>query len=174
MPDPSAYSSITYYGNKETEKLILETETRMHMLDYVITYMKKASNVYSAIPIVDGAGEKAIMIYNQLILDRQRLLQSSESNNPALQLVENQLKEQRKILIESVESVRQNIQISLDALYKKDIALSKQVDKLPTQEREFIEMKRQQRIKETMYLFLMQKIQEKELLIHLMNLQEEL
>ncbi len=164
MPDPSAYSSITYYGNKETEKLILETETRMHMLDYVITYMKKASNVYSAIPIVDGAGEKAIMIYNQLILDRQRLLQSSESNNPALQLVENQLKEQRKILIESVESVRQNIQISLDALYKKDIALSKQVDKLPTQEREFIEMKRQQRIKETMYLFLMQKIQEKELI----------
>lgn len=42
------------------------------MLDYVITYMKEASNTYSAIPIVDGAGEKAIMIYNQLILDRQQ------------------------------------------------------------------------------------------------------
>lgn len=164
MPDPGAYSSITYYGNKETEKAILETETRMRMLDYVISYMKKASNAYSAIPIVDGAGEKAIMIYNQLILDRQRLLQSSESNNPALQLVENQLREQRKMLIESVESVRHNIQISLDALYKKDTTLSKQVDKLPTQEREFIEMKRQQKIKESMYLFLMQKLQEKELI----------
>ena len=104
------------------------------------------------------------MIYNQLILDRQRLLQSSESNNPALQLVENQLREQRKMLIESVESVRHNIQISLDALYKKDTTLSKQVDKLPTQEREFIEMKRQQKIKESMYLFLMQKLQEKELI----------
>lgn len=164
MPDPGAYSSITYYGNKETEKLILETETRMRMLDYVITYMKEASNTYSAIPIVDGAGEKAIMIYNQLILDRQRLLQSSEPDNPALKLVENQLKEQRKMLIESVESVRHNIKISLDALYKKDTTLSKQVDKLPTQEREFIEMKRQQKIKETMYLFLMQKLQEKELI----------
>lgn len=164
MPDPGAYSSITYYGNKETEKAILETETRMRMLDYVLAYMKKSSNAYSAIPIVDGAGEKAIMIYNQLILDRQRLLQSSESNNPALQLVENQLREQRKMLIESVESVRHNIQISLDALYKKDTTLSKQVDKLPTQEREFIEMKRQQKIKESMYLFLMQKLQEKELI----------
>lgn len=164
MPDPGAYSSITYYGNKETEKLILETETRMRMLDYVITYMKEVSNAYSAIPIVDGVGEKAIMIYNQFILDRQRLLQSSEPNNPALQLIENQLREQRKMLIESVESVRNNIKISLDALYKKDTTLSKQVDKLPTQEREFIEMKRQQKIKEAMYLFLMQKLQEKELI----------
>ena len=104
------------------------------------------------------------MLYNQLILDRQRLLQSSEPNNPVLQLVENQLREQRKILIESVESARQNMQISLDALYKKENTLSKLVDKLPTQEREFIEIKRQQKIKETMYLFLMQKLQEKELI----------
>lgn len=164
MPDPIAYGNVTYYGNKETEKIIVETETRMRILNYVIDYMKKASNLYSAIPIIDGAGEKAILIYNQLILDRQRLLQSSEPNNPALQLVENQLREQRKMLIESVESVRQNIQISLDALYKKDSALSRQVDMLPSQEREYVEMKRQQRIKETIYLFLMQKLQEKELI----------
>ena len=65
--------------------------------------------------------------------------------------------------LESIESIRNNTQISLDALIAKDTKLSRQVDKLPTQEREFIEMKRQQKMKETMYLFLMQKLQEKEL-----------
>jgi tyrosine-protein kinase Etk/Wzc len=40
---------------------------------------------------------------------------------------------------------------------------SSQLSALPTQEREYIEMKRQQKIKESVYLFLMQKLQEKEL-----------
>ena len=163
MPDLEAYGTVTYMGNKETERLILETETRLRMIDYVINYMQKPENMYSAIPIIEGLGDKAILAYNQLALDRQRLLQTSEAGNPVLQLTEIQLREQRKMLLESIESIRNNTQISLDALIAKDTKLSRQVDQLPTQEREFIEMKRQQRMKETMYLFLMQKLQEKEL-----------
>lgn len=163
MPDLEAYGAVTYMGNKETERLILETETRLRMIDYVINYMNKPENMYSAIPVIDGLGDKAILSYNQLALERQRLLQTSEPGNPALQLIEIQLREQRKMLLESIESIRNNVQISLDALITKDTKLSSQVDMLPTQEREFIEMKRQQRMKETMYLFLMQKLQEKEL-----------
>ncbi len=163
MPDLEAYGSVTYMGNKETERLILETETRLRMIDYVINYMQKPENMYSAIPIIDGLGDKAILAYNQLALDRQRLLQTTEAGNPVLQLTEIQLREQRKMLLESIQSIRNNTQISLDALVAKDSKLSRQVDQLPTQEREFIEMKRQQKMKETMYLFLMQKLQEKEL-----------
>lgn len=164
MPNPEAYATVTYYGNKETEKLILETETKMRMLSYVVDYLENPSNEFSAVPVIDGAGEAAIMMYNQLLLERQRLMQSSEANNPALLLVEKQLREQHKMLLESVKSVRNNLKISLEALYKKDNTLAKQVDNLPKQEREFIEMKRQQRIKESIYLFLMQKLQEKELI----------
>lgn len=58
--------------------------------------MKDPANSYSAVPIISETGEKAIAIYNELILNRQRLLQSSERNNPALILAENQLKEHAK------------------------------------------------------------------------------
>lgn len=163
MPSPEAHASITYYGNKETERAILDTETRLRMLDYVIQYMENPANAFAAVPVIDGAGEKSIVLYNELLLERQRLLMSSEVNNPALILAEAQLKESHKMLLESVKSVRNNVQIGLDALYKTDTKLAKEVDKLPQQEREYIEMKRQQKIKETIYLFLMQKIQEKEL-----------
>lgn len=164
IPDPTLYGEATYMGNQEIEKMILETETRLRMLDYVISYMKDSANSYSAVPVISETGEKAITIYNELILNRQRLLQSSERNNPALILAENQLKEQRKMLFESIESIRENIQINLDALKLKNSSLIKLIDKLPTQEREYIEMKRQQKMKETMYLFLMQKLQENELI----------
>lgn len=163
IPDLSAYGEVTYLGNKEMEKMILEMETQLRMLDYVIAYMQNSKNKFNAIPIVEGLGDKAMLVYNQLILDRQRLLQSSENENPALKLNEVQINEQHKMLFESIISIRSNLNIALEAAYKKDAALSKKVDLLPTQEREFIEIKRQQKIKESIYLFLMQKLQENEL-----------
>lgn len=163
MPDPGLYGSMTYMGNKETERLILETETRLRIVDYVINYINSPTNINSVIPLMDGVGDAAISAYNQLIFTRQRLALSSEVDNPALKLVDNQLKEQHKILAESVENIRKNIKINLDVLYKENSKLDKQVTQLPTQEREYIEMIRQQKIKESIYLFLLQKLQEKEL-----------
>ena len=163
MPDPNLYGNVTYMGNRETERLILETETRLRMTDYVIDYIKKPVNINSVIPLMDGIGDAAITAYNQLLFTRQRLAQSSEIDNPALQLIDNQLKDQKKILVESIENIRKNIHINLDVLYKKDAELSEQVNKLPMQEREYIEMVRQQKIKENVYLFLLQKLQEQEL-----------
>ena len=49
---------------------------------------------------------------------------------------------------------------SIDDFLKKNRSLDAQLDVLPTIERKYIEMKRQQKLKETMYLFLMQKLQE--------------
>ena len=75
------------------------------------------------------------------------------------------MKEKRKMLLETIKNVaKNNLQISLNALYNKDNTLIQQIDKLTTQEREFIEMKRKQKIKESIYLFLIQKLQEKELI----------
>ena len=163
MPNPETYASITIYGNKEVEQVILEKETRINMLDYLIKYVDDPANEYAAIPVINGFGDGIISSYNELLLNRQRLLISSETNNPALILVESQLREYRKMLLESIKGTNSNIQIELDVLYRKDIQLAREIDKLPQQEREFIEMKRQQRIKESIYLFLMQKLQEKEL-----------
>ena len=163
MPDPGLYGSITYAGNKETERLILDTETRLRMIDYVIDYIRKPANVGKAIPLLDGLGEKIIISYNELVFKRQQLAMTSEANNPMIQFLDVQIREQQNVLIESVVNIRKNIQIGLDALKAKDFKLSEQVDKLPSQEREYVEMLRQQKIKETIYLFLMQKVQEKEL-----------
>ncbi|MBS6237343.1 MAG: hypothetical protein KH897_02955 [Bacteroides sp.] len=132
IPEPTLYAKAAITGYQELESTILETEARLKMLDYVVDYMKNPENEYASIPAVEGIGEKLIALYNQLVLDRQRLLLSSEKGN-------------------------------LEAINKKSHTFNNQLSALPTQEREYIEMKRQQKIKETVYLFLMQKLQEKEL-----------
>ena len=133
------------------------------MLDYVADYIRNPQNKYASVPAVDGLGENYVALYNQLVLDRQRLLLASEKENPALLLAEKQLAEQRKMLSEAIDAVRQSTRASLEEIKKKNRVFSGQLNALPTHEREYIEMKRQQRIKETVYLFLMQKLQEEEL-----------
>ena len=163
IPEPALYAKATVTGYQELESIILETETRLKMLDYVVDYMKNPLNEYASVPAIEGIGEKPIALYNQLVLDRQRLLLSSEKENPALILADKQLTEQRKMLLEAIDAARQSIRASLEEINKKNRVFSSQLSALPTQEREYIEMKRQQKIKETVYLFLMQKLQEKEL-----------
>jgi uncharacterized protein involved in exopolysaccharide biosynthesis len=163
IPEPTLYAKATIAGHQELESTILETEARLRMLEYVVEYMKNPENEYASIPAIEGIGEKSIAIYNQLVLDRQRLLLSSEKGNPALNLADKQLSEQRKMLMEAVNAACKSIRASLQEISKKNNTFNNQLSALPTREREYIEMKRQQKIKETIYLFLMQKLQEKEL-----------
>lgn len=163
IPDPALYAKAAMTGYQELESTMLEAEVRLKMLDYVVDYMKDPQNEYASVPAVEGVGEKSVALYNQLVLDRQRLLLSSEKDNPALVLADKQLAGQRKMLLEAIDAARQGARASLKEIGRKNQAVGRRLSALPTQEREYIEMKRQQKIKETVYLFLMQKLQEKEL-----------
>ncbi len=161
--DPKLYLDVAYNSDMELEKSILGQETSLRMIEYLIEYMRKPENEYAAVPVIDGIGEKTVAEYNRLLLERQRLLLSSEDGNPALLLVNKQIEEQRKMLIDAAGGAKNSAKAGLDMLYGKERSIDGQIDKLPKMEREYIEMKRQQKIKETIYLFLMQKLQEKEL-----------
>ena len=163
IPEPTLYAKAAIVGHQELESTILDTEARLKMLDYVVEYMRNSENEYASIPAIEGVGEKSIALYNQLVLDLQRLLLSSERGNPALTLANKQLAEQRKMLMEAIDATRKSIRASLEEINKKNRTFSSQLSALPTQEREYIEMKRQQKTKEAVYLFLMKKLQEKEL-----------
>lgn len=164
IADPILYTKATISGKQELESNVLEIEVQLKMLDYLIEYMQKAENQYSSIPAIKGVAEEAITIYNQLLLDRQRLMLSSGPNNPALVLTNKQINEQQKMLIDAIKASRKSLHASLAQINKKNQFINNRLNELPTQEREYIELKRQQKIKETIYLFLMQKLQEKELI----------
>lgn len=124
IPEPALYAKATVTGYQELESVILETETRLKILDYVVDYMKNPLNEYASVPAIEGIGEKSIALYNQLVLDRQRLLLSSEKENPALILADKQLAEQRKMLLEAIDAARQSIRASLKEINKKNQVFS--------------------------------------------------
>lgn len=163
LVDPALYTKSAMTGKQELESNILETEVRLKMMDYVVAYLDNPRNRYASVPAIEGVAEESIALYNQLLLQRQRLMQSAGAENPTLQLTNRQIEEQQKMLRETIDAARQSLRASLRAIDQKNRTVDSRLGSLPTQEREYIELKRQQKIKETVYLFLMQKLQEKEL-----------
>jgi uncharacterized protein involved in exopolysaccharide biosynthesis len=163
IPDEKLYATATYYGDKEMEKAILERETELRMLNYLTDYMSRPENEFAAIPVVEGVEKNSVAAYNALLVQRQSMLLSAKPGNPSLTVLESQIAQQRKLLTSAAIEAGKSLKSGLDNLYRKERSLSGQVDKMPSQEREYIALKRQQKIKESVYLFLMQKLQEKEI-----------
>lgn len=163
IPEPELYAEVTMRGYQDMETTILDTEAKLKMLEYVVEYMADPDNKFASIPAIEGVSTEAIAMYNKLVLERQRLLLTTEKGNPSLTLAEKQLEDQHKMLAESIDAARKSLRASLDEILNRNNTLMAQLNALPTQAREYIEMKRQQKLKEKVYLFLMQKLQESEL-----------
>ena len=163
IPDLEAYGSVVYMGSEESDKKILDLQTQLKSMNYVLSYIKNPNNQYAIVPNISYGDEALTSAYNKLMFERFRLLKSTEPSNPAIVLINDQLKEQRKVLIETINSAIKGLEITNSELNKKNLSLNSKLKELPAQEKEFIEMKRAQKVKETLYLFLLQKLEEKEI-----------
>ncbi|MCB0634939.1 MAG: capsule biosynthesis protein CapM, partial [Lewinella sp.] len=104
--------------------------------------------------------DQQITTYNGLLLDRERLKRSAGAGNPQLLSLNQQLAGMRQNIVQSVRALRQNLQLSVRETQQKLSQLQQRIDQVPRQERELLEIKRQQNIKEALYLFLLQKKEE--------------
>ncbi len=163
IPDLSAYGKVIYAGAEESGNKILEMQTQLKMMEYVLGYLKNSNNKFAIVPNVNYEGEAITKAYNNLMFERIRLLKSTEPSNPALQLVNDQLKEQRSALVETINTAIKTLKITISEIDKKNTSLNSQLSELPAKEKEYIELKRLQKVKESLYLFLLQKLEEKEI-----------
>lgn len=162
IPEIQAYGSITYSGSEITNKRLLEMKTDLTMLNSAIDYIKDPKNEYAIAPSIEY-GSEAIGAYNQLMFKRLELLKSSEPSNIAIELINDQLREQRKVLISTLQAGRRNMEYLINEIHKENKDYEARLNELPAQEKKYIEMVRLQKTQEALYLFLLQKKQEKEI-----------
>ena len=78
-------------------------------------------------------------------MERIRLLRSTNERNPVILQLEDDLALMRKNILSSIRSVKEEIDISLKENDLKTKELESDIKGMPTQEREFIEISRQQK-----------------------------
>lgn len=164
LTDISAEAQLFLETASDYQKQLAKVETQLNLIEYIRNYVDNEKNRYNLIPanlgVEDASLVQLIQTYNEALLERMKLLRTTNTQNPVITQLETQLQIMRDNIITSVNSLKDGLTISKNDILGKDQQFAMRIKSVPTQEREYVEIKRQQQIKETLYLFLYQKREE--------------
>jgi tyrosine-protein kinase Etk/Wzc len=143
----------------------LEVETQLAIASDLNDYMQRKENRYQLIPSSSGIKSEGlnelIANYNKLILQKNRLSRIASNSNQAMIDLTSQIESMFTTVQSSVRNEKNNLQIAQRDLLSKNSENSAHIRSIPRQEKEYTEIKRQQGVKEALFLFLLQKKEEK-------------
>lgn len=98
--------------------------------------------------------------FNKLLAEHEQLKSDLGPSHPDLKLTQQQIQNLRETIIENIQTIKSDLQISLASGKQQKDDIKNRLRILPTRERELIEIGRQKKIKEDLYVYLLQKREE--------------
>ncbi len=167
IPDVAAVSTLYLSKANATSDEILELNNQLQMANYINDYLNNPVNKRSLLPVNSGIGsasiEQQIGLYNADVLNRDNLVRNSSESNPLVKDYDARIETARQSILVAVQNQIIGLKNSISNLRKSESNSNAKLAANPTQSKYLLSVERQQKVKEALYLFLLQKREENEL-----------
>lgn len=144
-----------------------EVSNQLSVARYIKDYLNNPVNENALIPanlgLTTGNVETQIAEYNGLILQRDRLSAGSGKNNPLIADLNNSIASLRSAILRSVDNSIATLELQAQKIQAQESQIMTRIALNSGQELQLLSIQRQQMVKESLYIFLLQKREENEL-----------
>ncbi|RZJ58413.1 MAG: polysaccharide biosynthesis tyrosine autokinase [Hymenobacter sp.] len=147
-----------------TTQQLSEGATQIDLLESLEGYLRKNAGQYSIVPSSLGLKDETLLgligKFNELQVTRERMLRTNESTSFLIKNIDEQITNLQNNILENLQNIKRGLQITSNNLKRSSGQFQSKIKKVPEQERDLQEIKRQLAIKQNIYVYLLQKREE--------------